>query len=534
MKTDARRLYMALIPILLSVPTRLAAQEGGHALVSTTDPVSQVIVAVVIVALFVFLARETAHRVLIAMTCASLLWAVTYLTPFKLIGFEAAGRHIDLNVLFLLAGMMTVVGVLKSTGAFEWSVGRLMVKTHGRPAVASRLVSWFTGITSAFLDNVTTVIFVTPMATGMARQIGLAPMAILLPMVVASNIGGTATLIGDPPNIMIGSGATLSFLDFIENLTAPIVVMMVLLQWYLRHYYRDEFRAARESKHELQVPPDLKDPRLFRWMLVIGAGILVGFISHSLTGTPPAVPAVFGAAAALVVQDYLYMKRHQPTTEERTHGILQILEKDIEWPTLSFFVFLFIVVGAAVETGLISSIAEGMGWSIQHVRTTFGLGDQGTLIFAALLICWVSAILSAFIDNIPYVAVSIPIIMQLIPTFHGGDTSVLWWALSLGACLGGNATVVGASANVTTVGMAEKHGVRISFAQYSRFAAPMATLTILISSVFLVSYIALGTPVVHFVFWGLAAGLVVLEWLLSRAEDARFGRPGEGGIAQSA
>ncbi|MEJ2187202.1 MAG: SLC13 family permease [Gemmatimonadota bacterium] len=534
MKTNARRLYLALTPALISLPGPLAAQEGGHPLVSTTDPVSQAIVAVVIVALFVFLARETAHRVLIAMACAAFLWAVTYLTPFKLIGFEAAGRHIDLNVLFLLAGMMTVVGVLKATGAFEWSVGRLLVKTHGRPSVAARLVAWFTGITSAFLDNVTTVIFVTPMATGMARQIGLAPMAILLPMVVASNIGGTATLIGDPPNIMIGSGATLSFLDFIENLAAPIVVMMVVLQWYLRRYYRDEYRAARESKPMLEEPAELKDPRLFRWMMVVCAAVLVGFISHSLTGTPPAVPAVLGAAAALVIQDILYIKRHQPTTEERTHGILEVLEKDIEWPTLSFFVFLFIVVGAAVETGLIGSIAEGMGWSIQHVRMTFGLNDQGTLIFAALLICWMSAILSAFIDNIPYVAVSIPIIIQLIPTFHGGDTSVLWWALSLGACLGGNATVVGASANVTTVGMAEKHGVRISFAQYSRFAAPMATLTILISSVFLVSYIVLGTPVVHFVFWGIAAGLVILEWLLSRAETARFGKAGEGGVAQGA
>jgi Na+/H+ antiporter NhaD/arsenite permease-like protein len=157
-----------------------------------------------------------------------------------------------------------------------------------------------------------------------------------------------------------------------------------------------------------------------------------------------------------------------------------------------------------------------MGWSIQQVRTTFGLTDQGTLVFAALLVCWMSAVLSAFIDNIPYVAVSIPVILQLIPTFHG-DTSVLWWALSLGACLGGNATVVGASANVTTVGLAEKDGVRISFRQFSRFAAPMATLTILIASAFLVAYIYLGTPVVHYVFWALALALLGFEYLRGRA-----------------
>jgi len=510
------RLLPAVALLLWLLPTSLWAQEGGEALASTTDPVSQAIVGVVVLALFVLLAMEAAHRVLIAMVCASFLWAVTYLTPYKLISFQAAARHIDMNVLFLLGGMMTVVGVLKSTGAFEWAVARLLARTGGRPMVAARLVSWFTAVTSAFLDNVTTVIFVTPMATGMARRIGLAPLAILLPMVVASNIGGTATLIGDPPNIMIGSGVGLSFLDFVENLTKPIIVMMVVLQWYLARYYREDYRVAREAGTFVEEEIELKDPRLFRWMMAICVGILAGFVTHSLTGTPAAVPAVLGAAVALVVQDVLYLKTHQPTANERAHGVLHILENDIEWPTLSFFIFLFIVVGAAVETGLIASVAHGMGASIEYVRTTFGLSDQGTLIFAALLVCWMSAILSAFIDNIPYVAVSIPVILQLLPTFHG-DTSVLWWALSLGACLGGNATVVGASANVTTVGMAEKDGVRITFAQYSRFAAPMAAMTVLISSAFLVAYIDLGTPRVHYVFWALALELLGFELLRGRA-----------------
>lgn len=515
MNSFVRRLTGALILLFVALPSSLVAQEGGPELASTTDPVSQIIVAVVVVALFALLAKEAAHRVLIAMGSAAFLWAVTYLTPWRLISFQASARHIDMNVLFLLAGMMTVVGVLKSTGAFGWAVSALLARTGGRPLLASRLIAWFTAVMSAFLDNVTTVIFVTPMATGMARRIGLAPMAILLPMVVASNIGGTATLIGDPPNIMIGSGVGLSFLDFVENLTAPIIVMMVVLQWYLTRYYRDEYRTARESGSFEAEEVKLEDPRLFRWMVAICIGILIGFVSHSLTGTPAAVPAVLGAAVALVVQDVLYLKTNQPTAHERAHGILEILDKDIEWPTLSFFVFLFIVVGAAVETGLIGSIAEGMGWSIQQVRVTFGLTDQGTLVFAALLVCWMSAILSAFIDNIPYVAVSIPVIIQLIPTFHG-DTSVLWWALSLGACLGGNATVVGASANVTTVGLAEKDGVRVTFRQFSRFAAPMATLTILIASAFLVAYIYLGTPVVHYIFWALALSLLGFEYLRGR------------------
>ncbi|MCB1281982.1 MAG: hypothetical protein KDB18_10715 [Salinibacterium sp.] len=227
------------------------------------------------------------------------------------------------------------------------------------------------------------------------------------------------------------------------------------------------------------------------------------------------VSAVIGAAVALVVQDVLYLKTHKPTAHERAHGILHIIERDIEWPTLSFFVFLFIIVGAAVETGLIGSIANGMAWSIRTVGESFGLGPQGTLVFAAILICWMSAILSAFIDNIPYVAVSIPIIHQLIPTLQG-ETMVLWWALSLGACLGGNATVVGASANVTTIGLAEKGGVRIGFAEYSKFAAPIATFTIVFSSLFLALYVYFGHARTQMVTWSLAIVLLGMEMMAGR------------------
>lgn len=259
----------------------------------------------------------------------------------------------------------------------------------------------------------------------------------------------------------------------------------------------------------------ISDPALYRWMVVICLFVLAGFRTHSLTHMPVAVPAVLGAAAALIVQDRLYLRKHRPTAHERAHGILEVLEKDIEWPTLSFFVFLFIVVGAAVETGLIASVASGVSTLITTVSTAFSLSDAGTLIFAAILICLVSAVLSAFIDNIPYVAVSIPLIHQLIPTLPG-ETEVLWWALALGACLGGNATVVGASANVTTVGLAEKDGVRISFLQYAKFAAPIATLTVVVSSIFLVGFVLLGPKTIHFVTWPLAVPLVGYDYLKGR------------------
>ncbi len=509
------RFWARVLPALfLALPTPVLASEG-EGLASTQDPVSQAIVGVLVVLLFVLLAREAAHRVLVAMGTVAVLWLVTYFTPWKLIGFEASARHLDVNVLLLLAGMMAIVGVLKATGAFAWAVGRVLERTKGHPLAASRLVAWFTGVLSANLDNVTTVIFVTPMATGMSRRIGLAPAAILLPMVVASNIGGTATLIGDPPNIMIGSGADITYMAFVENLAAPVLVMMTVLMWYLQRTYRSEFAAAKAPAEGVHAEVPISDPTLYRWMVVICHFVLAGFLTHSLTGMPVAVPAVLGAAAALVVQDRLYIRKHQPTAHERAHGILEILEKDIEWPTLSFFVFLFIVVGAAVETGLIASVAKGMTALISGVSTTFGLSDAGTLIFAALLICWVSAVLSAFIDNIPYVAVSIPLIHQLVPTL-AGETEVLWWALSLGACLGGNATVVGASANVTTVGLAEKEGVRISFVQYARFAAPIATLTVVLASLFLVGFVLLGSRTIQFVTWPLAMVLVGYDYLKGR------------------
>ncbi len=519
---NALPLFPDMLVHLAAAPIALL-QEGATGPTSTTDPISQGIVALVIVALFALLAREAAHRVLIAMVCSAVIWMVTYLTPWHLISFDGAVRALDMNVLMLLAGMMAVVGVLKSTGAFEWAVARLLMRARGRPRFAARLVTWFTAITSAFLDNVTTVIFVTPMAVGLSRKMRLSPVALLLPMVVASNVGGTATLIGDPPNVMIGSGAHLSFLDFIENLTAPVLVMMVVMQVWISWYYREEYAAA-AAAHVPDEPIEevkLADPALFRWMMAICAGILVGFLTHSLTETPVAVPAVIGAACALLVQDLMYIRSHHPTAHERAHGVLEVIERDIEWPTLSFFVFLFIIVGAAVETGLIDSIARGMTWSIATVHERFALTDEGTLVFAAVFICWLSAVLSAFVDNIPYVAVSIPIIHQLIPSLSG-DTQVLWWALALGACLGGNATVVGASANVTTVGLAEKDGVRIGFREYSRFAAPIATLTILISSAFLTAFVYLGESRARWITWGVAVGLVALEGIFGWRR-----RPGE-------
>jgi len=469
--------------------------ETTTLLTSTTDPLSQGIVATTLFLLFVLLTLEKAHRVLVAMVAVSAVWLITYLTPLHLISFEQSARALDLNVLLLLASMMAVVGVLKSTGVFGWTVARLVERAGDSPARVMILLAWFTAIASAFLDNVTTVIFVTPIAVGMAAQLAVSPMAILLPMIMAANIGGTATLIGDPPNIMIGSGAGLSFGDFLVHLAAPVLLMMVTLQWFASRWFRDDLAASapRTVGDAAATPVETRivDPTLLRGMAWICGVILVGFLTHGVTGMPAAIPATIGAAAALVLQDVLYLRRHDASVEERRHGILGVLEHEIEWPTLVFFAFLFIVVGAAVETGLIGTLAGSLGGVIEQGRATFGLGERGTLLFAALIVLWTAGVLSGLIDNIPFVAVSIPILHGLIPTLPG-DGSILWWALALGACLGGNATPIGASANVTTLDLAARQHVRITFLEFVRFGSPTVAITLAISSAWLATMIFLG------------------------------------------
>jgi Na+/H+ antiporter NhaD/arsenite permease-like protein len=471
---------------------------------STRDAASQLIVATILVGVFALLAADRIHRVLVPMGAVAVVWLVSYFTPWRLISFEASARAIDLNVILLLFAMMALVGVLKTTNVFPWMVDRLLVKSRGRPMLALSFVIWFTGVLSALLDNVTTVIFTYPMAASMARRLGIASSAFLLPMVMAANIGGTATLIGDPPNVLIGADARsgLSFLSFIEHLTVPCLAMLAVLVWYSRRYY------PIDPAHRADVTPSgarLTNLPLLRATCWISGAILLGFLTHSLTHMPVAVPAVIGVTAVLFAQDWYYLKAHRPTAEERQHGVLAILEKDVEWPTLAFFIFLFILVGAAVSTGLIGSLAEALAWLVERISKDAGLSPTATLLAAALLILWASGVLSALIDNIPYTAVTIPLVASLIERLNAGpDGQVLWWALALGACLGGNGTLIGASANVTVTGLAEKDGQRISFAEFTAFGARVTAITLVMSSAYLASWLYIGSAPVNL------AGLAVL------------------------
>ena len=466
----------------------------ADAFASTTDPVSQLLIAGLIVSLFVTLAIEAAHRVLVVMCAVAILWAITYLTPYRLLTLESTAQALDINVLLLLAAMMALVGVLKETGVFAWAVERLLERFGGQPARAIAVLWWFTAIASAFVDNVTTVIFVTPIVLATVKRLRAPAILVIIPVVMAANIGGTATLIGDPPNIMIGSGAGLTFLEFLEELSIPTMIMMCGLHWWGARRVRAAMGTAANAPAQTDEPgigPVITDPGLLKWLGWISLFVLVGFITHGLTGMPAAVPAVIGATAALVVQDIRYMRANHPTHDERTHGILGVLEREIEWPTITFFAFLFILVGAAVQTGLIGTLAGLLERAILGGREAMGLGDAGTLFFAACLVLWVSGVLSAFMDNIPFVAVSIPIIATLIVGMPG-DGRVLWWALSLGACLGGNGTPIGASANVTTLGLAERAGIRIGFREFMATGVKVAAFTLVVSTMYLAGYVAFG------------------------------------------
>ncbi len=526
--TNTRRLLMLAATSIVAIASTgpALANVAGTTIASTQDAVSQIIVGLIVLGMFIGLALDKAHRTLIVAGSLAVLFLITYFTPYRLISFETAKDAIDLNVIMLLASMMALVGVLKTTNVFPWAVDQLLVRSKGHPGRAARLIIWFTGVLSAFLDNVTTVIFTYPMSSEMARRMKINASAFLLPMVMAANIGGTATLIGDPPNVLIGGGAPMPFMEFIYNLAVPVGFMMFALVWYSERYFPNDigknYTAATGEGSESS-GTQIKNVALLKWTCVICVFVFIGFGTHTVTQMPVAVPAVIGVTAVLILQDYFYLKTHKPTHVERQHGVLNVIEKDIEWPTLAFFLFLFAIVGAAVATGVIESAATGLAWLINTIAVGLGLSKPATILLAALIVLWVSGFLSAVIDNIPYTAVSIPIIASLIRFFEAdpmGDGQVLWWALALGACLGGNGTMIGASANVTVVGLAEKDNKRISFNEFTAFGARVTAITLAMSTVYLALWVYVGGLLVNLAGAGVLAAMVAWNVLRGRAKTA--------------
>ena len=413
----------------------------------------QIVAGLIFVGIYALIVTERIHRTLAALLGASLMIVL------KIVDQREAFASVDFNVIFLLAGMMIIANITAKTGVFQWVAVEAVRRAGGRPYALLVLISLVTAMVSAFLDSVTTVVLLTPVVFFIAQRLEISPVPFLISQVLASNIGGTATLIGDPPNIIIGSQMGKDFNDFLVNLApaavAALVVYLVLARWL----FGSELRAATKvlDADDIQRLVDeerrIADPHLMRISAAVLGFTILGFLLSRLFGLEGATIALTGAVVLMIV------------AREDVHEIL----KTVEWPTLFFFVGLFIVVGGVVKTGIIGDLAHAV------LAFTGGRTDV-----AALVVLWMSGIISAIVDNIPYTITMVPLIQELGQTVN---VEPLIWALALGANLGGNATVVGASANVVVASMAEARGYPITFVSYLRYGVPATLATMVVATI---------------------------------------------------
>jgi Na+/H+ antiporter NhaD/arsenite permease-like protein len=410
-----------------------------------------VLAVAVFVGSYVLIATERVHRVAAALGGASLMLALR-LTDSDA-AFYSPDSGIDWNVVFLLLGMMVIVGVLKRTGLFEALAIFAAKRARGRPFPVLVMLVLITAVASALLDNVTTVLLVAPVTFLVCERLALPVTPYLIAEVMASNIGGTATLIGDPPNIIIASRAGLSFNDFLVNLAPFVVVLLGAFLVLSRFLFRDAFRydpARVADVMRLSEGEAIADRRLLWQSLLVLAAVLAGFVLKPWLHYEPSIVALLGAGLLVLVSSV--------TTEDAI--------ADVEWETLVFFMGLFVMVGALVETGFIKSVADALAQA-----------TGGRLLLTTVVLLLASMVLSGLVDNIPYVATMAPVVATLTQSYPGTSGHVLWWALALGADLGGNATAVGASANVVVLGMARRYGSPISFWEFTRYGLVVVALS---------------------------------------------------------
>ncbi|MET8251063.1 ArsB/NhaD family transporter [Micromonospora sp. NPDC005197] len=414
------------------------------------------IAVAVFAAAYVLIATEKINRVAVALGGASIMLAIGATDAEHAFFSEEAG--IDWNVIFLLLGMMLIVGVLKRTGLFEYLAIWSAKKARGRPFPIMVILVVVTAVVSAALDNVTTVLLVAPVTLLVCERLGVPPIPFLIAEVMASNIGGAATLVGDPPNIIIASRSGLSFTDFLNVMAPLVLIVLVVFVGLCRIMFRTAFRYDAERVARvmaLREADAIRDRRLVVISLVVLGTVLLAFSLHTVLDLEPSVVAVLGGLLLLALS--------RLDTED--------VVKDVEWPTLVFFAGLFVMVGALVATGVIDSVARS---------ATEAVG--GKLWPATMLMLWASAGLSAIVDNIPYVATLSPIVSELVNAEGGlGKAQVLWWALAIGADFGGNATAVGASANVVVLGIAERAGHKITFWGFTKYGLIVTVISVAIA-----------------------------------------------------
>jgi Na+/H+ antiporter NhaD/arsenite permease-like protein len=424
------------------------------------------IATVVLVVVYALIAFELLHRTLAALLGAALILTISYTagtfnSDYTILTFEEAMHAVDMNVILLLMAMMIIVGVLKKTGVFQWMAYKSYQLAKGNIFVLAAILMTVSAVTSAFLDNVTTMLLMIPVTIEIALTLKVNPITLMLPEAFASNVGGTATLIGDPPNIMIGSYAKLSFVDFVKELTEVNIIILAISIVYFIFWYKKDYLKAQVGNVSEMIAHLREEYKITNKKLLIQGGAILGitifmFTIHGALHMEPSVAALIGAALLMVISRV---------------DIVEMLEKEVEWPTLIFFMMLFIVVAGAEESGLIQVIAD---WVKEM--------SKGSLVAAILMVLWVSAFASAIIDNIPFTATMLPIVAYLNTAIPGAESGILWWSLALGACLGGNGTMIGASANVVTVGMAERAGYPISFMAYVKAAFLPMVISIIIAS----------------------------------------------------
>lgn len=414
---------------------------------------SEVIAIIIFLGVILAIMTEKIHRTAAALTGTVLLLLTHVLTVDKAVGY------IDFNTIGVLIGMMIFVAVVKNSGIFEYIAIKAAKLAHGDPWRIMMIFMVITAVLSAFLDNVTTVLLVGPMTITIARMLKANPVPFLMTQILASNIGGTATLIGDPPNIMIGSAAGLDFMDFLTNTGLVVVVIMAVMVVIMRFLYGSHLSADKEAIEavmQLDENKAIEDRSLLIKSVVVMILVVAGFIFHSSLHIESAAVALTAAAVMMLIG---------------RQNIDDIIG-EVEWTTILFFIGLFVVVGGLDETGVIGQLAEAV------INLT-----EGHMILTMLVLLWASALLSSVLDNIPFVATLIPLVLAMGES--GFDIAPLWWAISLGACLGGNGTLIGASANVVLSGISGKHGYPITFKEYTKLGFPMMLVSVVISMVYL-------------------------------------------------
>ena len=402
---------------------------------------------------YALIASERIDRTLAALLGGLLVVAL------GIVGQEEALAAVDFNVIFLLAGMMVLAGGLSQTGFFEYVAGHAIRLSRGEPFRLLVFLSVLTAVLSALLDNVTTVVLLTPVTLSIARTLRVSPFPYLISQILASNIGGTATLIGDPPNIMIGSAAGLDFGDFLVNLAPVALVILAAFLIIMRLAFRESMQDDADRLDvlaRLDPSASIKDrPLMIRALLVLGLTI-AGFLAHSALGWEAATVALLGATVLMIIGP---LDAHEAL-------------RDIEWNTLFFFIGLFMLVEGVVHVGIVGGVADALA------DATAGRPE-----LAMVGLLWFSAVASAVVDNIPYTATAIPVVERLVQSGLAPDP--LWWSLALGACLGGNLTIVGASANIVVANLAARDGYPITFMQFFRYGSVVVLVSLLISTAYL-------------------------------------------------